>query len=187
MAYAEYIRNLLEPLGIYDLKQGASGGEIEALGQAFDQVMFAIGELEEEATVVTANGKGLRCYEELLPFQPAASSLEQRRRAVAALLHIDGCSFTKVALNETLMGCGIPAVVEETGEAFTVAVSFPEHRGIPEGISEIQARIEQILPCHLLARYVYRFPTWGAVEEAFPLWSTFLETGASWEMLERME
>ncbi len=187
MAYAAYIRQLLEPLGLYDLEQGASCGEIEALGSAFDQVMSAVGTLEEEATVVTASGQGLRCYEELLPFQPAASSLELRRRAVAALLHIDGRSFTKAALNETLLGCGIPAVVEETGDAFTVAVSFPEHRGIPEGMSEIRTRIEQILPCHLQVHYAYRFPTWGAVESAFPLWSTFLEADVSWELLERME
>ena len=38
MTYAQYLRQLLAPLGIYQLNAPFQGGELEALGEAFDQV-----------------------------------------------------------------------------------------------------------------------------------------------------
>ena len=45
MSYAQYLRQLLAPLGIYQLNAPFQGGELEALGDAFDQVEGALEEL----------------------------------------------------------------------------------------------------------------------------------------------
>ena len=42
MSYAQYLRQLLAPLGIYQLNAPFQGGELEALGDAFDQVEGAL-------------------------------------------------------------------------------------------------------------------------------------------------
>ena len=42
MTYAQYLRQLLAPLGIYQLNAPFQGGELEALGEAFDQVEGAL-------------------------------------------------------------------------------------------------------------------------------------------------
>ena len=185
MGYGSNYRELLEPLGLYAFEEGGlSAAEADALGEALDEIQENLDATEREATVATAEDAGLAGYEALLPFRPVSDSLEGRRQAVAALLRIDGCSFTLAALQETLLGCGIPATVTETEEQFVVEVRFPEHRGIPEGFEEIARRIEQILPCHLEVRYVYQFPTWAQVEAAFPTWGDF--DGNSWNDLERL-
>ena len=36
MSYAQYLRALLAPLGVYDLNAPFQGGELDALGEAFD-------------------------------------------------------------------------------------------------------------------------------------------------------
>ena len=38
MGYGEHLRELLRPLGIYDLTSGAGGGELTAAGAAMDDL-----------------------------------------------------------------------------------------------------------------------------------------------------
>ena len=188
MGYGSYYRELLEPLGLYAFAEGGlSAAEADALGEAMDALLENLDATEREATLATAEDAGLSSYEALLPFRPVSDTLASRRQALAALLRIDGCSFTLDALQATLSGCGIPATVSETGEHFVVEVRFPEHRGIPQGFEEIARRIGEILPCHLEVRYVYQFPTWGQVEAAYPLWGDFEDAEADRNTLERLE
>ena len=53
-------------------------------------------------------------------------------------------------------GCAtVPAQVEETEDPLEVVVSFPGVEGIPAGFEQTKARIEEILPCHLLVKYQF--------------------------------
>ena len=45
--------------------------------------------------------------------------------------------------------------VEETEDPLEVVVSFPGVEGIPAGFEQTKARIEEILPCHLLVKYQF--------------------------------
>ena len=38
MSYAHYLRELLRPLGVYDLDAPFNGGELDSAGQALDEV-----------------------------------------------------------------------------------------------------------------------------------------------------
>ena len=44
---------------------------------------------------------------------------------------------------------------EETEDPLEVVVSFPGVEGIPAGFEQTKARIEEILPCHLLVKYQF--------------------------------
>ena len=46
MSYAQYLRDLLRPLGIYDLEAPFNGGELEAQGQALDGVLNRLEEVQ---------------------------------------------------------------------------------------------------------------------------------------------
>lgn len=168
--YAKTMRQLLEPLGVYALEAGLSGCELEVLGDALDEVLTELERVEMEAAVSTAEDAGLLAYEQLLPFRPASETIQQRRRAIAALLHIDACSFTPKELCLTLSGCGIPAVAEEKAEPFTVQVSFPETAGRPKNMAELHPRIEAILPCHIRTEYCFHLSTWRTLEENLSSW-----------------
>ena len=104
----------------------------------------------------------------------------QRRRALAALLRISGDSFTPEAINDTLAGCGLNAVAEETGKPGYVEVYFPEVAGIPEGFDRMKEIIEEILPSHLGIEYKFWYNTWAMVRERHPTWGDAAAADLSW-------
>jgi hypothetical protein len=187
MGYSDYLKSLLRSLRLYDLDAGIGAAELDVLGTACDAVYGALEAALTEAIVPTASGAGLAGYEAVLPYAPAYITPEDRRAAVMALLRIDGRSFTKAALCDTLSGCGIAAVAEETETAETVAVRFPQNRGIPAGYDAIRDRIERILPCHLAAAYEITYITWAEIVCWFSSWAELETACASWDALERYQ
>ncbi len=185
MDYAKELRELLRPLGIYDVDGGVSGAELSAIGAQMTAIWEALTDAEAEMQPLTACGSGLASWEALLPFVPAFVTTEGRRQAIAALLRIDSASFTVATINDTIAGCGIPAVVEKAETAMTVYVSFPGQRGEPDGLEALQARIAQIIPCHLAIEYVFIFVTWEELEALFGTWEEIEAAGGSWRVLQR--
>ena len=186
MDYAEELRELLRPLGIYDVDSGISGAELGAVGGELTDIWTALEAAECEALPVTAESAGLSAWEALLPFVPHWLTTADRRRAISALLQIDGASFTAAALNKTVAGCGIRAVVEETNVPMTVQVSFPYNRGVPDDFDELRWRIEQILPCHLNVTYYFIYATWEELEAIFATWADAEDTVENWREIERV-
>lgn len=171
---------------VYRLSDSINGAELQALGEVLDACCGLAEEQDQECTVPTAAGYGLSGYEALMPYVPVYADLETRRGAIMALLQIDDTSFTKDALNKTLAGCGIPALVEETGEWYTIAVQFPGVRGKPEKEEQLRARIEEILPCHLRIIYTYVYICWRELEMLTYTWQALERAGMTWNMLERL-
>ena len=184
--YAQYLKDLLRPLRVYELEGTANGGELEAQGQALDGVETGLEEIQREMLLSTAEGRGLEAIESLLSRRPVTADLEMRRAALAALLRIGGDSFTLAAINDNLRGCGINAQARETGEAGRVEICFPDVPGIPDGFEELREIIESILPAHLGVEYVYWYITWALMEQKFATWGEIEALGPTWEELEKM-
>lgn len=185
MSYADYLKDLLRPLGVYELDGTLNGAELESQGGEMDGVETYLETLHREADLTRARGKGLDAVEGLFSRQPVTRDPERRRAALAALLRVSGDSFTLSAINDNLAGCGLNAVAQESGEQ-TVAVSFPEVPGIPDGFEQMRKIIEDILPCHLEVEYVFWYVTWGLMEQKYPKWAELEAVGATWEELEKM-
>ena len=186
MSYADYLRELLRPLRVYELEGTANGGELEAQGAALDEAGGTLEELQREMHLTTAESWGLERMESLLTRKPVADTSERRRAALAALLRIGGDSFTLAAINDNLKGCGLNAAASETDTPGVVEVRFPDVPGIPDGFEEMRAILEDILPCHLDIRYVYWYITWAMMEEKFDTWGDIEAIGPTWEELEKM-
>ena len=179
--YETYLRNLLAPLGIYDLTESSiSGAEVCALGEGLDDVNDRLEEIEQEALTATAEDEGLDRREALFARRPAAYTAADRRAAIAALLQIDGDSLTPAAIDATLRGCGIKARAIEMGEG-QLRVIFPEVAGIPEGFDQIQKIILDILPCHLGVEFYFRYLTWQECEDAQYTWAQVEAAEHTWE------
>ena len=103
MSGAQYLRQLLSPLGIYDLEGPFQNGELEALGAALDQVETALDELHRESCLATAKDWGLERTASLFHRRPVAATPKAMREALAALLRIGGDSFTLDAINDTIL------------------------------------------------------------------------------------
>ena len=179
--YETYLRQLLAPLGIYDLERtSVSGAAVCALGTGLDMVSSLLETAEREALTATAEDKGLDRREALFARRPAAVTAEDRRAAIAALLQIDGDSLTPSEINGTLRGCGIKARAIEAGGG-CLRVIFPEVAGEPEGFAQIKRIILDILPCHLDVEFYFRYLTWAECEKAGYTWALVEAERFTWE------
>ena len=183
MSHARYLRELLRPLGVYDLSAPFNGSELDAQGAALDGVMDRAEEVQREVSLVTAETWGLENTARLFVRRPVASDPRKLASALAALLRIGGDSFTLDAINDTITGCGIPAVVKELGTG-QVSVSFPGTAGVPAGFEELKKIIEDILPTHLGIQYDFWFLLWRELEEWFPSWRSIEDRNMTWTELE---
>ena len=179
--FEECLVNLLQPLGVYDLRPGAvNRGELAAYGAELEGGAQELEDTAREMSLVTAENFGLERIEALLPYRPVCTTVGQRREALAALLRISGDSFTLEAINDTLRGCGINARAEETEQPNYVKVYFPDVAGIPEGFDQLRVIIEEILPSHLDITYVFWYNTWAMVAGRHPTFGDAADAGLSW-------
>lgn len=183
MSYAQYLRELLLPLGIYDLDAPFNGGELDGAGKALDHVETTMEHIQKEINLTTAEDWGLELVAQLFIRRPVASDPRALTAALAALLRISGDSFTLAAINDTIAGCGIAAKVEETGVG-AVTVSFPGVAGVPEGFESLKKIIEDILPAHLDVQYWFWYLTWMELEQKFSCWQDIEDRQLTWEGLE---
>ena len=183
MSHGQYLRELLRPLGVYDLVAPFNGGELDAQGQALDQFLEQLEQVHRESSLTTAEDWGLEQIARLLVRRPVTDGPRALGDALAALLRIGGDSFTPQAINDTIAGCGVPALVKELGVG-QVAVFFPGIAGEPQGFEEMKKIIEDILPAHLGISYKFWFITWEELEEKFPTWQSIEEKNLTWTGLE---
>ena len=181
MGYGTYLRELLGPLGIYDLTpESLSGSELDALGQGLDQVSERLDEVEREAALATARGEGLDRLEALFAKAPVNHSLSLRREAIAALLRIGEGDLTLSAINGTITGCGINAVAREMDRFGYIRVTFPDVVGVPDGFDQIREIILDIIPCHLEVEFFFRFLIWAECHASGYTWRAVQQNRWSW-------
>lgn len=181
MGYGEHLRNLLRPLGVYDLTAGSlSGSELDALGCGLDSLSERMDYVERESALATAEGEGLQRRETLFARTPVHYSTELRRQAIAALLRIGGDCFTLSDINNTISGCGIKALALEKEQFGYIRVIFPDVAGIPEGFEQIREIILDIIPCHLDVEFYFRYLTWRECEAFQYTWAIIHEREYTW-------
>ena len=165
MGYADYLRELLRPLGVYDLSAACpAGAETEALGAAMDDFAALAAEYAKEMLLSTAGDEGLSRFLALFPFPPCQGDAASRRNAVAAFLQVGGDSFTPDALDLCLAACGTACRTDEADGPGTVGISFPNVMGEPEDFAVKKRVIESILPCHLTPIYRFVWCTWQQLQ-----------------------
>ena len=186
MTYYDYLCALLEPMRIYRTERGSiSGSELYAAGEALDGALARIDYAEREGILPLAEGEGLARREKLFSRRPVHVSTALRREAIAALARISADSFTLDAINSTLGGCGIRAIAEETEKKGTVKVWFPDTVGVPEEFPQVESIILDIIPCHLLVEFYFRYLTWRECEAQGFTWETVENARHTWESFEK--
>lgn len=183
MKHAECLRDLLRPLGVYNLGAPFNGGELDVQGEQLDKLMAWLEEVRQESSLATAKDWGVENVAKLFVRRPVAANPRKLAAALAALLRIGGDSFTLEAINDTITGCGIPAVVRELGKG-RVAVSFPGVAGKPASFRELKKIIEDILPTHLGIIYDLWYLTWIELETNFNSWQEIEDMDLSWTRLD---
>ena len=180
--YGSYLKALLRPLGIYDLKEGTyNGSELEAMGAALDEVAALLEKWERESITATAEGEGLDRRAALFSLRGVDAGVELRRAALAALETVGGDSFTPEAVSGAIQGCGIAAQVLELPEWGHLRVIFPHTAGIPDHFEQIRQVIDALIPCHLEIEYYFRYLTWAECEQQNYTWKRVEDEAHTWE------
>ena len=105
MSYAEALKELLYPLGVYRLENSINGAELESIGAALDVIEEKLEKVHQEADLTTAEEEGLETFAKLFAKRPVTEDANRLRRALAALMRVSGDSFTLSAINDNLAGC----------------------------------------------------------------------------------
>ena len=116
---------------------------------------------------------------------PAARSAFRLRCGARPSRRINADSFTLDAINSTLSGCGIKALAEETEKKGTVKVWFPNTVGVPDEFSQVESIILDIIPCHLLVEFYFRYLTWLECERVGFTWQSVEDAHHTWESFEK--
>lgn len=182
MTYAEQLRALLRPLGVYDLNAPINGAALDAKGAALDEVHGWLEEMVRETDLTTAQDWGLADWKSLFSIVPASATQQELRDSIQALLRIGTGACTPERVRDTLSGCGIPTEVEEAGTG-TVRIRFPGTAGQPEAFEQLKANIEAILPAHVGIEYAFQYLTWAVLESR--KWKFRDIEGMTWEALEK--
>lgn len=186
MSNADHLKDLLRPLGVYKLEGSFFASELDCLGHALDLMQEQLEQIQREMSLVTASGDGLERMAALFARRPVTDDAGQLAASLAALTRIGGDSFTLSAINDTIQGCGLNAVVAEGSIPGTVTVRFPNVPGIPAGFESMRAIIEDILPAHLLIQYLFWFQTWEELNARALTWQNIHDTGMTWEEFETL-
>lgn len=182
--YEGFLKALLEPLGVYDLRDGTvNGSELHALAEGLDAAANRMEAAEREGNLATAEDQGLTRRESLFARRPAASTIQLRRNAIAALMRISGDGFSLDAINQTISGCGIKALAQEMGEGH-IRVIFPEVAGIPEAFDQIRKIVLDIIPCHLETEFYFRYLLWQECEDRAYTWQAVEAAEHTWHSFE---
>lgn len=187
MGYYSYMRELLLPLKLYELDTGFGAEELRVLGAELDERGSTLDEIERESIVTSATDFGLENWESLFKYRPSCTEVSERRAAIAALMRIDGSSFTPTAINDTIRGSGFVAVAEESKETMTVTVSFPGLRGMPEKFREVIAQIEATIPCHLNVVFIFKNVMWSELDNMALTWSQLDARKLTWHKFEALK
>ena len=185
MGYTQYLRELLEPLGVYAFSAGSlSLSELTALGAALDGAADLLETAEREALAATAEEEGLDRRAALFARQPVTVSTQLRREAIMALSRMGEGDFTLSAINSALAGCGVKAEVQELEEQGHVRVIFPQVAGVPPEFDQIQGIILDILPLRLEVEFYFRYQTWAECEAYGWTWAMVEAAEHTWQSFE---
>lgn len=181
MMYEEQLRQMLAPLGVYDLDAPINSALLKAEGAMLDTVQAMLDELSTESDLTLAGDWGLEEWKSLFGIPPAAGDTDQRRQAVQSLLRIGFGPCSLKSIQSTLSGCGLPTQVQvvDTGK---VRVSFPGLAGRPDDLEQLMENVEQILPAHIGIEYVFNILTWSKLQSK--KWTFADVESMSWKQLE---
>ena len=76
-------------------------------------------------------------------------------------------------------------LAEETARRGVIRVRFPDTVGVPEEFAQVESIILDIIPCHLLTEFCFRYLTWAECELQGFTWRSAEAAQHSWESFEK--
>ena len=175
MGYADYLKQMLSPLGIYRLESGYGAAELDAVGDALDKVRAELDIYLDGSVCTSSSGEYLRLFEALFPIVNFAGTEEERRENILTLLAVNDSWSDKPSLEAMLKACGVEAEIVETDDKFKTELRFTQIRGEPT--DDEKQVCKAIMPAHVTLQFVCDGLIWDRAEELFPTWDDLDSAG----------
>ena len=155
MSHGQNLRDLLAPLGVYRWEGSFQWGELQSEGEALDQVAEQVALLQREMNLYTAQAEGAD--------RTAGAAGTGARRGDLGRTAPDGGRAASHWGGQLYPGGheryppGLwnPGPGGGDGGPAGGGGFLSRCGGIPAGFEQTKARIEEILPCHLLVKYQF--------------------------------
>ena len=175
MGYADYLKQMLKPLGVYNLTSGYGNAELEAVGDALDKVCAVLDNALSGSTYTDTDGEYLKMFEALFPIVNFGETEEERRENLLTLLSVNDNMSDKTSLEALLKACGLEAEIIETDNKFTVELHFAKIRG---ELSDEEIQVcRAVMPSHIAMKFICDGLTWDRAEELFPTFDNLDNAG----------
>lgn len=138
-----------------------------------------------ERFVDRATNLGLKYLEVRLGIvNDSSKSLDHRRALIKARLKSKGkINLSKV---DNICESWINGQVDTSLSGSTINVKFVSIGGIPEGVSDLEKTLLNIIPSHLKINWQYTFMTWNMFELYNWSFEEFESQNLSWDELEKL-
>ncbi len=123
-------------------------------------------ELEKQLCISTAHGDGIIQWEEILGLLHEQDKEENLRKDnIRSKLRASGTATIKLIEDITKSYSKGTSEIIEFPDKFHFEIKFTDENGVPENISEISKRINEIKPAHITYAFVYTFVLWTYLKE----------------------
>ena len=185
MGFADYIKNMLRPMGVYRLDRGYGASEIEAIGDSLDKINALLTMHLVGCNLKESSGDYLSKIESLFPIVNFADGESERRENVLTLMMVNENFSDKASLEKILSACGLKAEICETDEKFVLELHFEDIRG---ELSDTEAQVcKSIMPAHTVLKFICDGLTWDSAEARFPTWDDFDNCGLTAHELVKLQ
>ena len=165
MSRLQSLRDVLRPRGIYHLEKGSLiYAELAAYAAGLDLLEGALDELEREAFLLTAQGKGISEREKIYGRPRTLLPLQERREMLLYRGAINNQNNTCKDLERALIACGLRAQIKENLDGATIYINCFDFLEDFQGQEEIKAAAREFLPCHLEAEFDFRTLDWNRID-----------------------
>lgn len=149
---------------------------MDAIQQNLDGQLQSAVQLGKDILFDECSETVLEYYEKEAGITTVSSSIEDRRSAVMAKWLSDGVPSLEMIQQVADFWNNGKVICSYSGQ--TITVEFVD-KGIPTGIDELKAAIEDVKPAHLAVEYIYTYNTWDNIKTM--TWNEVSDT--TWEGL----
>lgn len=148
----------------------------EAETLELDYLYGLLDELEANMTLSNTTARMIDRREAEFAVDGTGKDLAQRRAVLIAKLR-GTATTTPSKIIDMALAFDMGAVnIDEASAPYTVRVIFLEKMGVPAGIADFIAAVEEVKPAHLVFEYIYKYNTWNDYE-------AFNKTLDEWEAI----
>ncbi len=171
---------LHKPLGVYSIKEDTNiYRELSAYAQAFEELLGALAETEQEGFLLTAKEYGLENFESI--YGPVMDELseDKRRKMIFARCSLSISDFTSASLVKILKALGVEGTFREYPAVFRLTVHINGEYPLARR-RFIAAQLKALLPAHLETDPVFEGFSFKDVDERGITFGEMEQKGMCW-------